>query len=1000
MAMTCSMSPRQTPYWDTQAHGGWREKSFLHGAGRCVVGSSPRCSPTQDGATSSKATPRAEDLKKAEAELEDNSEFLRRLQSAYAEAVASGDTAAAAAVEIALQMEGAHPQAQKSSPLDPCSGTPQGMPSMARGRRGRDSSAHVDPSWTRRHTTRSSVFSSPVRAAMRRCGTSRRRPCERAVAEQLEFKIPSEERVRSVCRGEEPAPDPRARVLQLGKVQCGRVRALPGQHLQGRAEVLLSDVDMGIQVPSMVESRFSENPSDVPSSSDLPYRCRFSIGAWARGQVSGLRCLLCLQKATWVESEPQGEVGKASWRTLLNVSGMASGSAMSLWEKVLSQRPVDVLREAVDAVRKEAAIDTGPITVEEFHLGLRSLEIRTQGERGGAAKLCRQVWRELVRVHVRLPCDGVPGEEEELNDVASVLPQMLALTPEQVEAQGRRLKSDALRRSLASWDRCASMLSRLARTLREDLDAIKIFGPFLVLGVDVDVTDLQLRRAYLDLCRQHHPDKGGCKVAFQQLQRAYEQIVDDRKRGVHLSRGGEKPSPPPAADAWGSEVPRHRSGCPTPPPRAPSRQQHSETAAVEGQEALRKLERLRTDARMACEQARAAAEAADAAGGVIQAEALDAEISDTPMAFMAAPALVSAMHTMAESAVVAARCAAEASNRVLPAAGTVSDGNVAEDLIRVCLDCTAAGTAAAEAATSCAHQRDEVEEVLGSMQREEQEVEAGVPALAAAAARACVTTAEAVECTLAAERAITKACEMVRVGASSGRTRRTSGEARGLASEHESEAHAVHTCTAASERRAPSLPPSPSVCGDSPSARLPPAPPRSSSAKASRRSGADVLLRQRSATFAEVVKLNEEVCALQREMHQTLVRTTLLIPSVSLNQKAVVFSFVSEVMRQAALDLQELSGVDTAAVSEVVPWLPGQNCRERAVHDVRTGALKLAALIDFQTLFDLLMEGALPMLTSANKSLEGAIRTAMAGAVAELQAWVEDLGSVPKADSA
>lgn len=160
------------------------------------------------------------------------------------------------------------------------------------------------------------------------------------------------------------------------------------------------------------------------------------------------------------------------------------------------------------------------------------------------------------------------------------------------------------------------------------------------------------------------------------------------------------------------------------------------------------------------------------------------------------------------------------------------------------------------------------------------------------------------------------------------------------------------------------------------------------------------MLRQRSATFAEVVKLNEEVCALQREMHQTLVRTTLLIPSVSLNQKAVVFSFVSEVMRQAALDLQELSGVDTAAVSEVVPWLPGQNCRERAVHDVRTGALKLAALIDFQTLFDLLMEGALPMLTSANKSLEGAIRTAMAGAVAELQAWVEDLGSVPKADSA
>lgn len=46
-----------------------------------------------------------------------------------------------------------------------------------------------------------------------------------------------------------------------------------------------------------------------------------------------------------------------------------------------------------------------------------------------------------------------------------------------------------------------------------------------ILGVAHDATEDQIKQAYKKLAREHHPDKGGDKAKFQEIQHAYETLV-------------------------------------------------------------------------------------------------------------------------------------------------------------------------------------------------------------------------------------------------------------------------------------------------------------------------------------------------------------------------------------------------------------------------------------------------------------------------------------------
>jgi curved DNA-binding protein CbpA len=64
-----------------------------------------------------------------------------------------------------------------------------------------------------------------------------------------------------------------------------------------------------------------------------------------------------------------------------------------------------------------------------------------------------------------------------------------------------------------------------------------------VLGVTRGATDTHIRAAYRRLVKAHHPDKGGDRAKFEQVQRAYDVLMDAERRAKYDATGddGDKP---------------------------------------------------------------------------------------------------------------------------------------------------------------------------------------------------------------------------------------------------------------------------------------------------------------------------------------------------------------------------------------------------------------------------------------------------------------------------
>jgi DnaJ-class molecular chaperone len=76
---------------------------------------------------------------------------------------------------------------------------------------------------------------------------------------------------------------------------------------------------------------------------------------------------------------------------------------------------------------------------------------------------------------------------------------------------------------------------------------------YKLLGVSDQATAEEIKRAYRKLASQHHPDKGGDKTKFQEIQAAYDTLSNDQKRQQYdMQRNGFGGGPGGAHFTWHS----------------------------------------------------------------------------------------------------------------------------------------------------------------------------------------------------------------------------------------------------------------------------------------------------------------------------------------------------------------------------------------------------------------------------------------------------------------
>jgi len=283
--------------------------------------------------------------------------------------------------------------------------------------------------------------------------------------------------------------------------------------------------------------------------SELGNEITAEVRRWLIGDTSGPQCSqVVLDRALTVLSN-----FKLASGCQLEVLGGPLGAIIGgysdadwLHAEVFQKQPADAIREAFALLgfKARAEGDWSNFVAEEVSLAYRRLCLRGHPSRGGSPRsyLKLQVAMELVRAFAGEagPLARGAGDADgyTLNDQA--LSRELKLTTQEAEEEATKLPKEQLEEMNRALDEYILRQMCFKSEIVDEIARLHENSAYALLGVSSDATDTEIKRAYRLVARECHPDKGGDKEEFQELNAAFERIMEQRKAvsGGKWSRNG------------------------------------------------------------------------------------------------------------------------------------------------------------------------------------------------------------------------------------------------------------------------------------------------------------------------------------------------------------------------------------------------------------------------------------------------------------------------------
>lgn len=267
------------------------------------------------------------------------------------------------------------------------------------------------------------------------------------------------------------------------------------------------------------------------STGALSKSCGKQLLQWMHGELSNE--FACLHIDDWTQGQVTWpEIPGSALQTRFGlVVGMLTDVSLkrthiaSLRSDCFSSSPWESVRRAVEAVIDIARPEGSTMLASEVENALVCLESFADAK-GVSKQLEAAVHRELLRL--LWSEKSVSFEAPDLDDAWLV--RFLAQSSQEVRDLANATPVATLREQNEFLETYLVRLLRVKRALVTLVDQWEKVDYYAILGVSPTASDKEIKVAYRKACLRLHPDKGGDKTQFQQLQDAYAHILEERAK--------------------------------------------------------------------------------------------------------------------------------------------------------------------------------------------------------------------------------------------------------------------------------------------------------------------------------------------------------------------------------------------------------------------------------------------------------------------------------------